>query len=274
MKLTIGHTHDADDAFMFYAMLNGRVPNPGLEIHDTIEPISVLNEKADDAFYDMTAVSAAFLPRIADRYDLLTVGACMAEDRGPVMVSRPGVELNNIAVPGIHTTACYAARCYLRDALYIEFPYDKILAAVRDGEFDGGVIITEEQTLLTDSGFEVVDLGAWWQEQFKLPLPLGVDVIRKSLPEETKRMMCGYFQASIRYALEHETEALEYALKFGRGIDPEKGLDFVKTFVNRYTVSLDDKGIESIRFFMAKCKQFGLINEIPEISFIHPHILS
>ena len=120
----------------------------------------------------MTAVSAAFLPRIADRYDLLTVGACMAEGRGPVMVSRHGVDLNNIAVPGIHTTACYAARCYMRDALYIEFPYDKILAAVRNGEFDGGVIITEEQTLLADYGLETVDLGAWWQKEFKLPLPL------------------------------------------------------------------------------------------------------
>lgn len=270
MKMTIGHTHDADDAFMFYAMLNGRIPNPGLEIHDTIEPISILNDKAADAFYDMTAVSAAFLPRAADRYDLLTVGACMAENRGPVIVFKPGAELNNIAVPGIHTTACYAARCYMRDALYIEYPYDKILQAVQNGEFDGGVIITEEQTLLAEYGLETVDLGAWWQQQFKLALPLGVDVIRKSLPDEVKRQMCGYFQSSIKYALEHEDEALEYALKFGRGIDPDKGLDFVKTFVNRYTLSLNEEGIESINFFMEKCRQYGLIKEVPQINFIHP----
>ncbi len=270
MKITIGHTHDADDAFMFYAMLNNLVPNPGFNIHDTIEPISELNEKAITAYYDMTAVSAGFLPRVAAQYDLLMVGACMAESRGPVLVSIPGAELNNIAVPGIHTTACYAARCFMRDALYIEHPYDRILTAVRQGKFDGGVIITEEQTMLEDSGLDVVDLGAWWQQQFKLPLPLGVDVIRSSLPEDVKGRMCGYFQTSIKYALEHEDEALEYALKFGRGIAPDKGLDFVKTFVNRYTVSLDEKGFEAIRFFMSKCAEYGLISEVPAVKFISP----
>jgi 1,4-dihydroxy-6-naphthoate synthase len=270
MKITIGHTHDADDAFMFYAMLNGKISTQKINIKDKLEPIAELNLKALKAHYDMTAVSVAMLPAIADDYDLLTVGACMAETRGPILIAKSGAILNSIAVPAINTTACYTARLFAPNALFIEHPYADILTAVNSDQFDAGVIITEEQMLLDEYNLEFTDLGAWWQQCHGLPLPLGVDVIRASLPLAVKQHVCQVFQSSIKYALEHETEAIPYALNFGRGIANDKGRDFVRTFVNQYTVNLGDRGIKAIRFFLNRCHKYGLISQLPQLDFISP----
>ncbi|MCF6175719.1 MAG: hypothetical protein L3J71_08125 [Victivallaceae bacterium] len=270
MKITIGHTHDTDDAFMFYAMLNGKISMENLQIHDVVETIAELNQKVAVAHYDMTAVSVAMLPTIAEHYDLLTVGACMAETRGPVLIAKPGSSLDSIAVPAINATACYVARLFAQEALFVEHPYTDILNAVDNDLFDAGVIITEEQLLLDNRKFEIVDLGAWWQQQYNLPLPLGVDVVRASLPPAVKQTICRLFQSSIQYALNNESEALPYALSFGRGISDDKGRDFVKTFVNQYAVNLGDKGIESINFFLHKCHEHGFISHFPQINYIHP----
>ena len=268
MNITIGHTHDADDAFMFYAMLNAKIAMPRLRIDDAIETIADLNRLALSGYYDMSAVSVAMLPVIAGKYELLTVGACMAEERGPVLVRRRRAALNNIAVPALNTTAGYVARIFARDALFIAHPHTDIMAAVGRGEFDAGVIITEEQMMIDERELSAVDLGLWWQQQYQLPLPLGVNVVKSSLPSTVKRQLCRSFQDSIRYALEHEEEALTYALNFGRGIDSIKGREFIKTFVNQYTLSLGDKGIAAIDFFLSRCHEYGLFAELPQIRYI------
>lgn len=268
MKITVGHTHDADDAFMFYALLNKRIDLEGLVFEDFLEPISELNRKAAEGFYSMTAASVASLPLIVDKYDVLTAGACMAEKRGPVIVMNKNREPETVAVSGLSTTSYFVSRLYNPDFQYYVMPFDKIFSAVKNREVDAGILISEDQMLVDPEKYTSLDLGLWWYDQTGLPLPLGIDVVDKSLPEDIKISLNRVFRRSISYALNNPDEAGEYALKFGRGIDQKKGMDFISTFVNDYTVDLGDKGKKAVNLFLSKCKDAKIIKQMPQINFI------
>ncbi len=269
MKIRLGHTHDADDAFMFYAMLNGKIDTEGLEFEGTVEPIASLNEKALQGVYDMTALSAAYLPHITEQYDLLSSGACMAKKCGPVLITRKNVKrIENVAVPGFNTMACTVAGIYNSDFQFYECSFDHILDSVTSGAFHGGVLISEDQMTIDNELLKSVDLGEWWFKSFSRPLPLGFDLVRKSLPTEVKVSLNRVFRNSIKYALENPKEAMEYALNFGRGIEPEAGTEFVKTFVNEMSVDLGNAGRKAVRFFISKMHDSGLLDEVPELDFV------
>ncbi len=268
MKITIGHTPDADDAFMFYAMLNDKIDTEGLIFEDTIEPITRLNAKAIAGAYDMTALSAGFLPHVAGNYDILLSGACMAEDRGPMLVTRKGEAVTECAVPGLNTTAYFAVRLFKRDLTCHVVPFDQIWQHMKRGTIDCGVLINEDQMRVPSDDYDSVDLGQWWRDETGYPLPLGFDAVRHSLPQDVKEKIGRVFKRSIIYGREHENEALEWALRFGRGIDRETGLTFITTFVNDFSVDMGARGREALTVFMARCHAAGLIEKNVPLTFI------
>lgn len=270
MRITLGHTHDADDAFMFHAILNGRIDTEGLVFEDRLEPMAALNEKARVGAYHMTALSVASLPHVAEGYDVLTSGSCMAEERGPLLCLRKNLLTQDIAVPGLSTSACLAAQLYKAAFHPVPMPFDRILPALESAEIDGGVLISEDQMRVDRERFNCVDLGEWWNRTTGLPLPLGIDVVAKSLAMDTKRRICRVFRRSIRYALENPNEAWEYAMGFGRGIGREDGMKFVGTFVNAYAVDMGERGKEAILSFLRACHEANLIAPLPRLEFIQP----
>ena len=267
-KITIGHTPDADDAFMFHAMLHGLVDTEGLAFEDRLEPMAELNRQAPQAVYDFTAVSVAWLPAALEHYDLLPAGACMAETRGPVLLVRRGQAPTAIAVPGFTTTGCFAARLRHPEAAFRECRFDRILPALDAGEFPAGVLISEDQLRFDPERYEATDLGAWWHERTALPLPLGVDLVRRSLPEETRKSLCRVFRRSIQYAIGHTGAVAAETVRFGRGIGTEPGTAFIRTFVNDYTVDLGPRGRQALQRFLQECHGRGLIAAVPALRFV------
>ena len=267
-KITIGHTPDADDAFMFHAMFNGLVDTEGLEFEDHLEPMAELNRKAPEAVYDFTAVSVAWLPAALAQYDLLSAGACMAETRGPVLLVRRGMEPETIAVPGFTTTGCFTARLRHPQAEFRECRFDRILPALDAGEFPAGVLISEDQLRFNPERYEATDLGAWWRDRTGLPLPLGVDLVRRDLPEEIKQRLCRVFRRSIQYAIDHTGAVAAETVRFGRGIWTKPGTAFIRTFVNDYTVEIGSRGRQALECFLQECQANGLIAAMPTLRFI------
>ncbi|MFC1809554.1 menaquinone biosynthesis family protein [Candidatus Omnitrophota bacterium] len=268
MNIRIGHTPDADDAFMFYAMLNKKIDVEGLSFEDVLEPITKLNAKAVQSVYDMTALSVGFLAHVADKYDILASGACMAEERGPLLVTRKNAELKNIAVPGLNTTAYFALKLYNKEVTCHVLPFDRILNHLQQGTIDGGVLISEDQMRINRNDVDWVDLGQWWRDKTGFPLPLGVDGVRSDIPCEVKQTIGRVFKRSIEYARDNEREVLQWAIKFARGIDEDNGLAFIKTFVNNFTVDMGDRGRQAIRNFVDACFNARLIKERVELTFI------
>lgn len=268
MKITVGHTHDADDAFLYYAMFNGKIETEGLSFEDFIEPIFKLNNEARRKKYMMTALSVASLPEVADKYDILTAGACMAEKRGPLLYMQKKDHISTVAVPGFNTTAYITAKLYNDSYRYKVMPFDMIKTAVENGDVDAGVLISEDQMRIDRTNFNVIDLGEWWHDKTALPLPLGIDLIDRSLPEEIKLSVNRVFRNSIRYALNNPEEAGEYAIKFGRGIGMEEGLKFVTTFVNSYTVDLGTNGRNAVIEFLKQAFEKKIIGKCPELNFV------
>jgi 1,4-dihydroxy-6-naphthoate synthase len=259
MKVTIGHTADADDAFMFYALLNEKLDAEGLIFEDTLEPITMLNAKAVRGIYDMTALSAGFLPHVSEQYDILASGACMAEEHGPMLVMRKGRTIKECAVPGLNTTAYFALRLFKHDVECHVVQFDQIWPHLKKGTIDGGVLINEDQMKVAAEEFDIIDLGAWWQGETGYPLPLGVDGVRSALPRAVKEKIGRVFKHSIIYGREHADEAIDWALRFGRGLDRETGLTFITTFVNDFSVDMGERGREALRLFMTRCHAAGLI---------------
>ncbi|MCB1195419.1 ABC transporter substrate-binding protein [bacterium] len=266
--ITVGHTPDTDDAFMFYALLNGKIDLLGLSFEDFLEPITGLNMRAVSGYYDMTAVSVGYLPQVAQNYHVLTAGACMAEFRGPVLALNKKSMAKRIAVPGFNTTGYYALKLFKPDVECHQVAFDQILPAVLAGTYDGGVIISEDQMRIDATRLDTVDLGKWWREETGLPLPLGVDVVKACLPHTIQKRINTVFKSSIQYALSNTEEALHYALKFGRGIDRVRAETFVKTFVSQYTCSLGEQGENAIRFFLEKCMSAQLFSQGNSITFV------
>ena len=267
----IGHSPDADDAFMFYALTAGKVKIPGVAIEHVLEDIESLNRRARIGDLDVTAVSFATYLLIADQYRMMDAGASMGIGYGPILVARtpiPVTELENrvVASPGKHTTSALLLRLYVGDPPLIEVAFDKIPQAVLDGQADLGLLIHEGQITHQQMGLtKVLDLGESWQRDTGLPLPLGVNVMRRELGEDVHRAISQGLRDSIAWAHANVDEALDYAMRYGRGIDKETCRRFVLMYVNNYTLSLGRDGRAAVERLFTMARDRGLIGEIPAL---------
>ena len=273
--IRIGHSPDPDDAFMFYALTAGKVSIPGARVEHVLEDIESLNRRARTTELEVTAVSAATYVLVADRYRLMDAGASMGKGYGPILVAREPIAEHEIAervvaIPGSHTTASLLLRMYLpEEPPLIEVAFDKIPSAVLEGQADLGLLIHEGQITHASMGLhKVLDMGERWQRDTGLPLPLGVNVMRRDLGLDVHRRLSQALRDSIDYAYAHEDEALEYAMRYGRGIDKETCRRFVLMYVNDYTVTLGAEGRAALERLFTKAQQQGLIAAVPPIDAI------
>jgi 1,4-dihydroxy-6-naphthoate synthase len=264
MKITVAHSPDSDDAFMFYGLASGRVPTDGLEIEHLLCDIETLNRAAFEGTYEVSAVSFNAYAHLTDKYLLLPHGSSMGDRYGPILVARDGpssTKRMTVAVPGTLTTAFLALRLYDPDIPYVVMPFDRIQDAVREGEVDAGLLIHEGQLTYADEGLtKIVDLGEWWAERTGgMPLPLGGNVIRRDLGPEMIRKISRMLHDSIAYGLEHRTEALDHALQYGRGLDRSRADRFVGMYVNELTLDYGDRGRAAVQRLLDEAWEKRLI---------------
>jgi 1,4-dihydroxy-6-naphthoate synthase len=267
----IGHSPDPDDAFMFYALNAGKVTAEGLELQHVLEDIESLNRRARQGELEVTAISAAAYTLVADRYRIMDPGASMGKGYGPILVAREPMDPREIpdrvvAIPGSHTTAALLLRLYCGDPPIIEVAFDRIPKAVLEGQADLGLLIHEGQITHRALGLhKVLDLGQLWERETVLPLPLGINVVRRDLGDAVATTLSEALRRSIAYAHAHVDEALEYAMRFGRGIDKETCRRFVLMYVNDYTVTLGVEGREALERLFGLAHARGLIPAIPPL---------
>ena len=279
LRLTLGHSPDPDDAFMFYGLAKGLVPAHGFEFEHILQDIQTLNERAVRGELDISAISIHAFAYVSEQYALLPSGASMGDGYGPMLVakdrfSREQIGGLKIAVPGTMTSAFLALQLWLgksgREFSYVVVPFDQIFDAVRGGRADVGLIIHEGQLTFQNEGLMVCeDLGAWWKrEQDGLPLPLGGNVIHKRFDPATRKTISDILTASIRYSLDHRAEAVQHALQYARGMGKELADKFVGMYVNHWTLDYGEKGRESIRRFLTMGQQRGLLPKVPALEFV------
>jgi len=273
-RITVAHSPDSDDAFMFFALAQGKVGDPGLEFVHVLEDIQSLNQRALRGEYEVTAASFHAYAYLADRYALLPHGASMGDGYGPIVVTRAACspeELRGkrIAVPGTLTTAALALRLWDPDLQHVVIPFDQIMDAVAAGAADAGLIIHEGQVTYDSLGLhKVVDLGEWWLRETGLPLPLGGNVIRKDLGPDLMRRVSYLLRESIRYSLAHREEALDYALRFARGMERRLADRFVGMYVNDLTLDYGERGRAAVRRLLDMGHERGLIPHHVEVEFV------
>ncbi len=274
MKILVAHSPDSDDAFMFTALARGRIDTGPYEIDHVLEDIETLNRKARDAVYEVTAISIHAYAHLADRYALLGHGASMGEGYGPRIVARRELAPEDlagrrVATPGEWTSAHLALRLFAPRAVPVPVPFDRVFAAVASGEVDAGVVIHEGQLTYGEEGFHLVrDLGAWWKEDTGLPLPLGGNAIRRDLGARVMGEISRLLRESIAWALDHREEALDYALRFGRGLSREQADEFISMYVNRRTLDYGEDGREAVRLFLARGHAAGWIPSLVVPEFV------
>lgn len=274
--ITIGHTPDMDDAFMFYGIASGSVPMRGLKIEHVIEDIQALNQRALRADLDMTAISAASYPALSKDYWIVSVGSSIGRNYGPLVISKEPKspeELKGarIAVPGLHTTAYLLLRLAIPEFQAVSMPFSEIPQAVLDGKTAAGLVIHEWQLTYRDAGLlPVLDLGTWWQQRTHLPLPLGLNVIKKSLKRALARDVATVFRDSILYSFAHQDQAVEYAMQYGRGIDGNRARQFIGMYVNEDSLTLSTPCREALRLLFARAREASIIPRVPRLSIIEP----
>ena len=277
--LTLGHSPDPDDAFMFYALAKDLIPALGYRFEHILQDIQTLNERATRGELDISAVSIHAYAHVSDRYALLPSGASMGDGYGPMLVAkrsltREAIATKRIAVPGTMTSAFLALQLYLgkpaREFEHVIVPFDQIFEAVQNGAADVGLIIHEGQLTFEQHGFHLCeDLGAWWgRENDGLPLPLGGNVIHKRIPPAERKVISDLLTASIRYSLEHRSEAVAHSLRWARGMGMDLADKFVGMYVNHWTLDYGERGREAIRRFLGKAAEKGLIPKPPELEFV------
>ena len=277
--LTLGHSPDPDDAFMFYALARNLIPTGGLRFEHILQDIQTLNERATRGELDISAVSIHAYAYVSGQYALLPSGASMGDGYGPMLVARRKFERDRIArlriaVPGTMTSAFLALQLWLdlpaARFQYQVVPFDQIFRAVTSGEADVGLIIHEGQLTYQKEGLEVcADLGAWWAaENDGLPLALGGNVVHKRFPPAVRRQISDVLTRSIQFSLDHRAEAVEHALQYARDMGRELADRFVGMYVNHWTLDYGEKGRESIRRFLGKAFERGLIPHRQELEFV------
>lgn len=267
--LRVGHSPDPDDAFMFYALSKGAVRLPGCDIEHVIEDIQSLNMRAMRSELDVTAISAAVYPKVAQNYWILASGASVGRNYGPMIVAEKKFSMQElrgkrIAIPGFQTTAYLLLKIVLEDFISVEMSFEKIIGAVKAGQVDAGLIIHEGQLNYKIFGLECcLDLGKFWYDRYKLPIPLGLDVVRKDLGIVTARAVQKALKESIVFARMNEAQALDYALEFGRGIPKDTARIFCGMYVNGDTEDLGVEGEQALGLLFEEGAKKGLF-QIPE----------
>ena len=272
-KITIAHSPDSDDAFMFYGFASGAVDTEGFDIAQVLSDIETLNRAAFEGKYEVTAVSFHAYAHLADKYALLPHGASMGDNYGPIVVARDDgptqVKGHTIAIPGTLTTAYLALRLYEPDFEYVVVPFDQIQHAVLEGKAEAGLLIHEGQLTYGDAGFHLwEDLGAWWLDDTGLPLPLGGNVVRRDLGDDVIEQIARDLKASIVYGLEHRAPALAHAKQFNRGIGDERTDTFVGMYVNHWTVDYGPRGREAVQRLLDRGFEAGIIPERVAVAFV------
>ncbi len=274
MKITVAHSPDSDDAFMFYGLASGAVDAGDLEVEQVLADIESLNRAAFDGTYEVSAVSFHAYAHLSDRYALLPHGASMGDNYGPMVVVRQegpsSLDGVTVAIPGTLTTAWLALQMYRPGLSHVVMPFDEILEAVRDGHVEAGLIIHEGQLTYADEGLrKLVDLGEWWFERTGgLPLPLGCNVIRRDLGPDTMQRVSTLLHDSIATALHNREKAVDYAIDFGRGLDRERTDRFVGMYVNELTLDYGERGREAVRRFMGEAYEAGLVPTRVDVVFV------
>jgi 1,4-dihydroxy-6-naphthoate synthase len=273
--ITVGHSPDPDDAFMFYALAHDKLDTGDLRFRHELQDIETLNRWALRGELEVTAVSIHAYAYLLDRYALLPSGCSMGDRYGPMVVARSPLKIDDlktarIAVPGTLTTAFLTLRLLLPGGFNYEvIPFDQILAAVAEGRYDAGLIIHEGQLTFQNQGLHLVaDLGVWWQERTGLPLPLGGNAVRRDLGPETIRQISRLLKESIRYALDHRDAALAYALQYARDMDKALADRFVGMYVNEWTLDYGPRGRAAVRHLLEEGHRAGVIPAPVAVEFV------
>ena len=274
MRIRVGHSPDPDDAFMYWALTTDLLDTGELEFDQVLADISTLNQWARAGRLEVTALSLAAYPFVQDDYALLPHGASIGSGYGPIVVAREPrsldeIELFEIVVPGALTTAFLALRLVLGDFRYRELPFDEIPTEVASGRADAGLLIHEGQLTFEDEGLvKILDLGEWWLLETGLPLPLGVNVVRRDLGDDVVREVSRVLREAIQCGLDHRAEALEYAVQFGRGIDAAVADRFVAMYVNELTQDYGDEGRKAVTELLRRGETLGAFPEPVRIDFV------
>ncbi len=272
--ISIAHSPDSDDAFMFYGLATNKVRAPGLKFTHTLCDIETLNRKAMEGVYDVTAISFHAYPYIQETYALMSCGGSVGDGYGPMIVAAKAfsiaeIKTRRIAVPGTMTTAYLALKLFAPRIETEVVPFDQIIPQVLAGKHDAGLIIHEGQLTYAKSGLHrILDLGKWWRDKEGLPLPLGGNAIRRELGQETIASISGALKRSIQYALDHREQALNYAMQFARDLDPQSADKFVGMYVNERTLDYGEDGRAAVALLLDLGHKAGVIPNDPKVEFV------
>jgi 1,4-dihydroxy-6-naphthoate synthase len=265
MEIRIAHSPDSDDAFMFYALAQEKMPTGRFRFSHTLQDIETLNRRALNGEYEITAISFHAYVYISDKYVLLPSGASMGDRYGPIVVARESwspdeLRGKRIAIPGTLTTAYLILKLFQSDFEAVVVPFDQIMIAVQNGIVDAGLLIHEGQlTYASHQLHKIVDLGEWWNQITDLPLPLGGNVIRRNLGKENIREISRLLRESIQYGLNHREEALKYAMQFARELDVNTADRFVGMYVNERTLDYGSEGRRAVQLLFDRAYEAKLI---------------
>ena len=267
--INVGHSPDPDDAFMFYGLASGKVKLDGIRIEHFLEDIQSLNQRAMKGELEVTAISAHAFPYVADKYWIMRTGASMGEGYGPVIISRKYKTLGElqgkvVGTPGPLTTATLLFKIFTDGIKNIDMPFDKIMEAVDNDVIDAGLLIHEGQLTYMSLGYsKILDFGELWEKETNgLPLPLGLDVVRKDLGEGLARKLSQGLRDSIAYGYEHQNESIPYSMQWGRGIDEKLGEQFVKMYVSELTIDMGERGKRALELLFKLATEKQLLPQI------------
>jgi 1,4-dihydroxy-6-naphthoate synthase len=272
--ITVAHSPDSDDAFMFYGLATNKLETEGLKFEHTLKDIQTLNEDAKNGVYDVTAISFHAYAYVSDKYALLPHGASIGDKYGPIVVAkepRSSDEIGNmkIAIPGELTSAFLALRLFNSKFEYVVYPFDQIIEAVQKGKVDAGLLIHEGQLFYKELGLDkVLDLGEWWHEKTGLPLPMGGNAIKRDLGPDLMKQVSRHLHRSIMYSMENREDALQYAMQFARDMAPEVADRFVAMWVNELTLDYGERGKEGVRRLLDEGYKAGIIPHKVEVEFV------
>jgi 1,4-dihydroxy-6-naphthoate synthase len=273
-EISVAHSPDSDDAFMFYGLATSKVRTPGLKFTHTLCDIETLNQKAREGVYDVSAISFHAYPYVQDKYALMSCGGSVGEGYGPMIVSpRPftasEIKTKRIAVPGTLTTAYLALQLFAPGVETEVVPFNQIIPQVLEGKYEAGLIIHEGQLTYDKSGLHrIVDLGKWWQKVTGLPLPLGGNAIRRALGPELMALISTALRDSIQYGLDHREEALSYAMQFARDLDAQSADKFIGMYVNERTLDYGADGREAVRRLLDMGHKAGIIGPEAKVDWV------
>lgn len=272
--IRIAHSPDSDDAFMFFGLATGAVTSHRFKFEHKLSDIESLNNAALAGKYEVTAVSVHAYAYIQEMYALLRCGASMGEGYGPIVVSsgrfsKEDISALTIGIPGHRTSAFLALKLLERNFRYSEIPFDQIIKEIQSGKVDAGVLIHEGQLLYKTEGLhKIVDLGEWWSKETNLPLPLGANVIRRDLGEDKIKEISWLIRQSVEYAMDHRSDALDYAQEYGRGLDWDQADKFVSMYVNERTLDIGKSGQMAMQLFLDRGYEAGIIPRRVEVDFV------